>query len=433
MSRRRGNPESRNEQSNADVHQNGAVSVKTQELSQQSSASSSPALTASQTTAILQIWAPTLLLIFGGCCSNVYTLEALIHTSPTSGSLLTALQFLLVALATAPRHLSFSRGWRNLYLRERNIPLRKWLVYTAYFLSINILNNMAFKYRISVPLHIILRSAGPVMTMAVGRFWGGKRYPPHKIVAVLLLFAGVVLAAFSDAWAKPAPVAQTQVASQKISASSQAPGFALLASALLLSALMGLYTDDMYATHGRSTSVAAETLFYSHAMSLPYFASQARPLMHELGVVMTTAVSSFERDISGKNSTSLTKWSSLMPFMAAPDSSSMSHLMLLPVSLVLRIPTPIALLALNAGTQLLCIIGVNRLSAQSSSLTVGIVLNIRKLASLLLSICLFGNTLPMGVLVGAAIVFLGGGLYALPASATGASSSDTRQTEKKKV
>ncbi|KAI1618541.1 UPD-GlcNAc transporter [Exophiala viscosa] len=434
MNRRRGNAETENERLNdAGVHENGAVSAKTALLSQQSSSSSPPAFTASKTTAILQIWAPTLLLIFGGCCSNVYTLEALIHTSPTSGGLITALQFLLVALATAPRHFSFSRGWRNLYLRERNIPVRKWLIYTAYFLSINILNNMAFKYHISVPLHIILRSAGPVMTMAMGRFWGDKRYPPHKIVAVLLLFAGVVMAAVSDAWSKQPPVAQTQIASQKPSASTQAPGFALLASALLLSACMGLFTDDMYATHGRSSSVAAETLFYSHAMSLPYFASQARPLMHELGVVTATAVSSFEQDFSGKNATSPTTWVNPLPFTTAPDF--MSQLLLLPVSLSLKIPRPIALLALNAGTQLLCIIGVNRLSAQSSSLTVGIVLNIRKLASLLLSICLFGNSLPMGVLMGAAIVFLGGGLYALPASATApaTSSSDTRQTEKKKL
>lgn len=46
-----------------------------------------------------------------------------------------------------------------------------------------------------------------------------------------------------------------------------------------------------------------------------------------------------------------------------------------------------------------------------TALTVTIVLNIRKLASLLLSIWLFGNRLNQMVLVGAALVFLGGGLY----------------------
>ncbi|EXJ86951.1 hypothetical protein A1O3_03905 [Capronia epimyces CBS 606.96] len=388
----------------------------------------------SKTMSALQIWAPTLVLIFGGCCSNVYTLESLIQTSPSSGSLITAFQFLLVALASAPRHFSFSRGWRNLYLRERSIPLRKWIAYTAYFLSINMLNNMAFKYQISIPLHIILRSAGPVTTMAVGRVWGGKRYPVQKVIAVVLLFVGVVLAAFSDAWSKQA---QTQAATHievehhspdfdpsssagtasASAISSQAPGFALLASALLLSACMGLYADDMYATYGRSGAITAEALFYSHAMSLPLFASQTKPLMKELINIAAVSVPSsqgrgssspwFDRD----NSSSTSTWAKLIPF----DQSATTAYF--PVSI--QIPRPVLLLLLNAMTQLLCIVGVNRLSAQSSSLTVSIVLNVRKLASLILSISLFGNTLPFGVMIGAAVVFVGGGLYALPARPTG--------------
>jgi UDP-xylose/UDP-N-acetylglucosamine transporter B4 len=60
-----------------------------------------------------------------------------------------------------------------------------------------------------------------------------------------------------------------------------------------------------------------------------------------------------------------------------------------------------------------CIRGVNILGSMSSALTVTIVLNIRKLVSLLLSIWLFGNRLNPGVSVGAAIVFLGGFLYGL--------------------
>lgn len=83
------------------------------------------------------------------------------------------------------------------------------------------------------------------------------------------------------------------------------------------------------------------------------------------------------------------------------------------------------MLVLNALTQYLCISGVNQLSSLSSSLTVGIVLNIRKLVSLLLSICLFGNDLPVGVLVGAAVVFVGGAMYALPNGPTKKKTSNT--------
>ncbi|KAL6249107.1 golgi uridine diphosphate-N-acetylglucosamine transporter [Rhinocladiella similis] len=408
----------------------------------------SPAVsTSSKTTSVLSIWAPTLVLIFGGCCSNVYTLESLIKTSPSSGPLITAFQFLLVGLATFPRHFSPSRGWRHAWLRPRAIPLRKWLIYTAYFLSINILNNMAFKYRISIPLHIILRSAGPVTTMAVGRMYGGKRYPTHKVVAVFLLFVGVVLAAFSDAASKEAHHSSDFEPSQSAAtaASRQAPGFALLASALILSACMGLFTDNMYSAHGRSSSITSETLFYSHAMSLPYFASQVKPLMHEFAIVKAAAISDYEYAehststfsfswFQKQNATGAAAGGGPVGFGSSLPSlllSSSPSNWLLGLSLALHVPRPVLLLLLNAATQLLCIVGVNRLSAQSSSLTVSIVLNIRKLASLILSIWLFGNDLPSGVMVGAAIVFLGGGLYAMPTGSGSGSKASSSPRQKK--
>ena len=82
------------------------------------------------------------------------------------------------------------------------------------------------------------------------------------------------------------------------------------------------------------------------------------------------------------------------------------------------VPVQILFLLMNGLTQYVCIRGVNQLSAKTSSLTVGIVLNVRKLVSLLLSIWLFGNKLDTGVLVGAAIVFVGGALYAWPVGRT---------------
>ncbi|OAP63461.1 hypothetical protein AYL99_02688 [Fonsecaea erecta] len=417
-----------NENKNKKHVQNGAP---TTSPAPKPSSSSSPSITTSSPStstsvftlpSILQIWAPTLMLIFGGCCSNVYTLESIIHASPSSGSLITAFQFLLVALFTLPRHFSPRRGLRNLYLKERNIPLRKWAVYTAYFLAINILNNKAFKYRISIPLHIILRSAGPVTTMLAGRIWKGRRYPAQKVVAVMLLFGGVVWAAFADSWAKQVDIGAaveelddyrptTSTAGSVFS--SQAPGFVLLASALVLSACMGLYTDDMYATYGRSGEITAETLFYSHSMSLPYFASQIRPLFFEF--VNLLAVPGHDINNNHPSKTDAPVWSPLSSWLDA---------------LTAALPRPLVLLLLNAATQFLCIVGVNRLSAQSSSLTVSIVLNVRKLVSLLLSIWLFGNQLPTGVVMGAVIVFVGGGLYALPSPKGAKPSMTTTDTDK---
>lgn len=80
--------------------------------------------------------------------------------------------------------------------------------------------------------------------------------------------------------------------------------------------------------------------------------------------------------------------------------------------LLSRLPRQVLFLFLNAATHYICVRGVNMLASRSSALTVTIVLNIRKLVSLLLSIYLFGNKLSLMVMVGAMVVFGGGGMYA---------------------
>lgn len=69
------------------------------------------------------------------------------------------------------------------------------------FFAVNVLNNYAFGYKISVPIHIILRSGGSVTTMLVGWLWG-KRYSRMQVISVALLTIGVVVAAMSDAKTK---------------------------------------------------------------------------------------------------------------------------------------------------------------------------------------------------------------------------------------
>jgi UDP-xylose/UDP-N-acetylglucosamine transporter B4 len=80
-------------------------------------------------------------------------------------------------------------------------------------------------------------------------------------------------------------------------------------------------------------------------------------------------------------------------------------------NIIAMVPRQVLFLILNSLTQYVCIRGVNMLGAISSALTVTIVLNVRKLVSLLLSIWLFGNKLSSGVTVGAMVVFIGGFLY----------------------
>lgn len=115
------------------------------------------------------------------------------------GTLLTFVQFVFVAVTGYVAQ--FDHTQPPFFVSPRKVPLRRWLINILLFFSINVLNNYAFNYDISVPVHIILRSGGSITTMGAGYLYG-KRYSRAQIVAVALLSVGVVLAAWSDSASK---------------------------------------------------------------------------------------------------------------------------------------------------------------------------------------------------------------------------------------
>ena len=139
-------------------------------------------------------WFTTLSLVFGGCCryvalsdlrcpheligiSNAITLERVTSEYPRSGSLITFSQFLVISLHGLPKFLTFTRGPLNIpipRLLPRRIPLTSYLVQVGLFYSISLLNNLAFGYSIPMPVHIIFRSGGLVISMLMGWLISGK-------------------------------------------------------------------------------------------------------------------------------------------------------------------------------------------------------------------------------------------------------------------
>ncbi|KAM7184163.1 UDP-N-acetylglucosamine transporter [Naviculisporaceae sp. PSN 640] len=322
-------------------------------------------------------------LIFGGCCSNVFALESIIKVEPASGTLLTFVQFLFVAAIGLPAQ--FDRTRPPFFLKQNKVPIRRWLVNIVLFFSINVLNNHAFSYDISVPVHIILRSGGSITTMIAGSLYG-KKYSRIQITAVILLTIGVITAAWSDSQSKDSATQEHH----KAAGSTFGMGLAILFIAQVLSAIMGLYTEETYRIYGPQWK---ENLFYSHLLSLPLFI----PMMPSLWTQFRKLA----------NSAPLT-----LPLPALADYPNISPEVQKGLERI-HVPSQLFFLLLNVLTQYACIRGVNLLAAASSALTVTIVLNIRKLVSLLLSIWLFGNRLAFGTLVGAVIVFSAGGLYSL--------------------
>jgi UDP-xylose/UDP-N-acetylglucosamine transporter B4 len=116
------------------------------------------------------------------------------RAEPHSGHLITFAQFLLVAAEGFVYHFD-SRS--PTFLKPNQIPLYRWLIQILLFFSVSVLNNFAFGYNISVPVHIILRSGGSMTTMLIGWIWG-KKYSRVHVLSVTLLTVGCILSAMGD-------------------------------------------------------------------------------------------------------------------------------------------------------------------------------------------------------------------------------------------
>lgn len=171
-------------------------------------------------------------------------------------------------------------------------------------------------------------------------------------------------------------------------------GLIILAVAQLFSAIMGIYTELTYSKYGRHWH---EVLFYQHFLSIPMFypffpslLEQFKKLVYSEPIQLSPSLYLFLRTKSN--------WTFGSGDLQIPPMA------LTPSVLGIALPTHVFNLALNAVTQFACIRGVNALSARTSALGVSIALNVRKLVSLYMSLWLFGNKLPPGVLLGAVIV-----------------------------
>ncbi|KAG6332589.1 hypothetical protein ID866_6502 [Astraeus odoratus] len=353
----------------------------------------------------LSDWITTLTFVFGGCCSNAITLERVTSTYPHSGVLVTFFQFLIVFLYGLPTQLTFTRpksieanGHSSSHktspdtsithktwlprLKRRRVPLLPYFIQVALFFVLSTLNNAAFAYDIPMSVHIIFRSGGMIINMVLGWLIAKKR----QVISVLVVTVGIMLTTLSASNSKPqTPDTQT------VDVSLYAQGIAILSLALLLSGFLGLIQDWVFAQYiSKDVQAAAdpdaqpswqESMFYLHTLALPLFYLSKDSIFNELSRMNTCPTLSL-------SSVPL----SVQPYVPAR---------------VFTIPSIFVHLFLNTVTQLICVVGVNRLTGRVSSLTVTLILTVRKAVSLLLSVAVYGGQTNVKMWVGAALVFLG--------------------------
>ncbi|BEI84960.1 hypothetical protein CcaverHIS002_0503610 [Cutaneotrichosporon cavernicola] len=340
-------------------------------------------------------WLAILSLVFGGCCSNVWALEAVLKSYPSSGTFLTFAQFIYVAVQTFGSQLVWTKGrWTPIW-RRNVVPIKRWMVQVVLFFAVSLMNNYAFGLKIPVTVHIIFRSGGLCVSMLTGYFLGRKRYSPGQIFAGVIITVGIVLATISA----PRPprkmstvASTTDTEAEYFSENVQyVAGIGLLSLALFLSAWLGLWQESTYRQYGNQWR---EALFYNHFLSLPFFL----PMYASLSRTFNAYISSPPITLFA---------------VPTPDVALFPHVDDAKRQLFrwrdVAVPGAVFALGVNVITQGLCIRGVNRLTSRVSSTTVNLILTVRKAVSLALSVWYYGSGWSWGLIVGGAMV-LGGTL-----------------------
>lgn len=300
-------------------------------------------------------------LVFIGCCSNVVFLEYLISEFPESGNIVTFSQFLFIALEGFIFTFKFGTV-------KPVIPLRNYIKMVSFFFVVQVVNNYAYSFHISIPLQMIFRAGSLIANLTLGMIILKKRYSREKYLSVLLITFGIAtctIASATDVEAQPGHTGNVLY-----DFGIWLCGIGLLTVGLFMAAGMGIFQEQVYAKFGKHPK---EALFYNHALPLPGF--------------------------------------------LLIGSSIYKHALIFNESAPLEIVSGFSMpkmwfyLLANILTQYVCIRAVFILTTECTSLTVTMVVTLRKFVSLIFSIWYFQNPFTLCHWIGTGCVFFGTFLF----------------------
>nr|CAD7456062.1 unnamed protein product [Timema tahoe] len=231
--------------------------------------------------------------------------------------------------------------------QKPRIGLWDYGILVSMFFIANLCNNYAFNFNIPMPLHMIFRAGSLIANMIMGIVILKKKYAFSKYLSVFMISAGIVICTF--------------VSGQDV------VRIVLLTVALFVSARMGIYQEVLYAKYGKHPR---EALFYTHLLPLPGFLIWYQSIVEHAG------------------------------FLAQSEPFA------IPI-LGFGLPKLYIYLICNVLTQYICINSVYVLTTECSSLTVTLVVTLRKFVSLLFSIIYFKNDFTLLHWTGTLLVFVG--------------------------
>lgn len=297
-------------------------------------------------------WAMFMVMV--GCCFNVVFLELLVKQDPGIGNLVTFSQFLILSL----EGLIFTSKFGTV---PPTVPIKSWLTLVSFYFLVSVSNNYALNFNIPMPLHMILRAGSLIANMVMGIFLLNKSYTSLKYLSVVMVSAGIALCTIMSASSTPSSSAGEDENYQNW----LFVGIGILTFALFMSARMGIYQEVLYGKYGKHPK---EALFFSHALPLPGFLLLSTDLIAHATICVNS-----------------------------PTISIFSF----------NIPSMLLYLLGNVITQYICISNVFVLTSECASLTVTLVITLRKFVSLLFSIWYFQNPFTTAHWMGTALVFGG--------------------------
>jgi solute carrier family 35 (UDP-xylose/UDP-N-acetylglucosamine transporter), member B4 len=238
------------------------------------------------------------------------------------------------------------------------------------FFVASVANNYAFDFNIPMPLHMIFRAGSLIANMIMGILILKKRYDFSKYLSVFMISLGIVVCTI---------VSGSKVESTQVNPDTSgfsvffwwALGISLLTVALFVSARMGIYQEVLYKRYGKHPD---EALFYTHLLPLPFFLLLYNNIWEHL----------------------------IIATQSTPIEISIEQL-----GIFLNIPIMWIYLLANVLTQYVCIGSVYVLTTECTSLTVTLVVTLRKFVSLLFSIIYFSNPFTIYHWIGTILVFTG--------------------------
>lgn len=307
-------------------------------------------------------------IVFFGCCVNVVFLELLVKEDPGCGNLITFSQFLVIAVEGFLTTMQCGK-------RKLQVPFKEYFKMVLMFFIVSVANNYALNFNIALPLHMVFRAGSLFANMVLGILILKKQYNFFKYVSVAMISFGICACTFASAKQFGDEILDSS-SSTMMDAIWWGVGIFLLTFALFMSARMGIMQEVLYKKYGKHPR---EALFFTHALPLPGFLLLFHDISNHIAI--------------------------------ANLSEPLELTILSAMPIIHFLPRIWVYLICNVLTQSICINAVFVLTTECSSLTVTLVVTLRKFVSLLFSIWFFQNPFTLIHWIGTALVFVGTGLF----------------------